>query len=315
MTMKTILVPVDDSIHSIHALQYLAKMKPVLQDIIYKLLYIQPRLSDYIVDEAKSDSVARKKLEQVNEKHAALGHENLERHKERLLRMNVAEESIMLFNRRRDVGVAQDILQFAYSDGVDAIAIGRRGYSKFQDTFIGSTTVNIVDHVKDIPVWVIDGEAASRNILFSVDGSVNSVKALDHLHDFLKQNPDLVLNLFHVHPSLQDCCEVDFTAAQDSEDLNTVGQIIERADRQCIENFMATAMGKIDKMKIHEDNLKTKSQAGKVSIGKAILAEFKENGYGTLVVGKRGIDKRFFMGSVSTYLLTHLENGALWIVP
>lgn len=164
--MKTILVPVDNSIHSIHALQYLAKMSPVSQDMTYKLLYIQPRLSDYIVDEAKRDSVALKKLEQVNEKHAALGHDILERHKERLVQMNVAEKRITLFNRRRNVGIAQDILQFAYDYGVDAIVIGRRGYSKLQDTFIGSTTVNIVDHDKDIPVWVIDGEVHEGDLSF-----------------------------------------------------------------------------------------------------------------------------------------------------
>ena len=44
--------------------------------------------------------------------------------------------------------------------------------------------------------------------------------------------------------------------------------------------------------------------------------DYAEKGdYRTLVVGRRGIDKSFFMGSVSRYMINNLSNGALWVIP
>jgi hypothetical protein len=118
-----------------------------------------------------------------------------------------------------------------------------------------------------------------------------------------------------VQPSLRDCCGIDVAAVQTSEDERLVYRVIEKADRQCIENFMDHALRKFKEKKIDGDRLKIKVQPTKLNIGKTIAEEFRNGRYGTLVVGKRGASKRFFMGSVSHYLVTHLQNGALWLVP
>jgi hypothetical protein len=34
-----------------------------------------------------------------------------------------------------------------------------------------------------------------------------------------------------------------------------------------------------------------------------------------VVVGRRGLNKKYFTGSVSRYLMNQFSNGALWIVP
>ena len=313
--MKKFLLPADDSIHSIHALQYMLMMSSVMQDFIYMLFYVQPIISDYLKEEAKKDRKASEKLRQLDENYAALGNNILNRHKKWLMRFNVPEEKIAIMTQRRKEGVARDIIHQAYSELADAITIGRRGFSKFQDTFIGSTTKNVIEHTADIPVWVVDGEIISKEILLAVDGSTDSFKALEYLCDILRHDPDLTLTLFHVQPSLRDCCEIEFAATQSPEDEELVSSIIEKADRHCIENFMDHALRKLKEKKIYGDRLKLKAQPTKFNIGKTIVEEFRNGNYGTLVVGKRGVDKRFFMGSVSHYLVSHLENGALWIVP
>ena len=54
---------------------------------------------------------------------------------------------------------------------------------------------------------------------------------------------------------------------------------------------------------------------GRKSVGKAIM-DFSEKGdYRTLVVGRRGIDRSFFMGSVSRYMINNLSDGAVWVIP
>ena len=48
---------------------------------------------------------------------------------------------------------------------------------------------------------------------------------------------------------------------------------------------------------------------------KAVLDEFQQGNFGTLVVGRRGMNKKFFTGSVSGYLMNEFSEGALWVVP
>lgn len=312
--MKQFLLPVDDSKNSIHALQYMSMMSPLLQEFIYMLFYVQPTISDYLVAEAKNDPNALEKFKQLDEKNTTLGNNILNRYKEWLMRLNVPEERIKLLTQRRKEGVARDILQQAWSELVDAITIGRRGFSKFQDIFIGSTTKNVIEHNGDIPVWIVDGLIISKEILFAVDGSTDSFKALEYLCDMLRQSPDVKLTIFHVQPSLRDFCGIELTAMQNAEDEELVTNVFEKANRHCIKDFMEHAWRKLKEKEIDGDRLKVKTQASKFNIGKAIVNEFKNGKYGTLVVGRRGVNKSFFMGSVSHYLITHLENGALWVV-
>jgi nucleotide-binding universal stress UspA family protein len=313
--MKKFLLPVDDSIHSTRALQYMAMMASVLKDFIYMLFYVQPIISDYLKEEAKKVPKAAEKLKQLEQNNSAFGNAILKRHKEWLMQLDVPEENIISLTQRRKEGVARDIIHHAYSELVDAITIGRRGFSSFQETFIGSTTKNVVEHSADIPVCIVDGEISAKEILLAVDGSMDSFKALEYLCGMLRDDPDLILTLFHVQPSLRDCCGIDVGAVQTPEDEQLVYRVIEKANRQCIENFMEHALRKFKENKIDKDKLKIKVQPTKLTVGKTIAEEFRNGRYGTLVVGKRGVSKRFFMGSVSHYLVTHLQNGALWMVP
>lgn len=314
--MKKILIPVDGSIHSTDAMNYVVTVSPVLQETIFSLFHVQPILSDYIVEEARKNPKAMEKLKQLYEDNEAGAKELLDRHKDHLIRSGVPGERIEAQTRRRKEGTSKDIIQQALSGAADGILIARRGLSKIQDTLIGSTTRSIIDHNANIPVWVVDGEISSRNILVSVDGSTSSKKALDYVLDLITKNPDVELTLFHVQPSLKDYCEIDFTEAQEAnENQEDVAKIVEQANRQCIENFMQYARQKISEKGIDEDKLNFKTQSVRMNIGKAVIDEFRQGDYGTVVAGKRGIGNKFFMGSVSNYLITHLENGALWIVP
>jgi nucleotide-binding universal stress UspA family protein len=239
----------------------------------------------------------------------------LNRHKERLMGRNVPKERILLLTHRRIEGLAWDIIHQAWNESVDAVIMGRRGFSRFQDTFIGSTTKNVIEHNTDIPIWMVDGEITSRNILLAVDGSTNSVKALTYLCDILRRDPDALLTLFHVQPSLRDHCGIEFAEAQSLESDEIISKFVEKADRECVDNFMGYALRRLKELGIHEDRVTLTTRPTRLNIGKTIIEEFENGIYGTLVVGKRGVCGGHFMGSVSNYMITHLENGALWIIP
>ncbi len=51
-----------------------------------------------------------------------------------------------------------------------------------------------------------------------------------------------------------------------------------------------------------------------MDLGKAILDEAKKGKYGTVVIGRRGVDRAFFMGSVSRHVLDKISERAVWVV-
>ena len=67
---------------------------------------------------------------------------------------------------------------------------------------------------------------------------------------------------------------------------------------------------------IPEAQLKTKVVDGTRDAASDILKEAKGNGYGTVVLGRRGHSgvKEFFMGSVTSKVLQDYAGMAVWIV-
>jgi nucleotide-binding universal stress UspA family protein len=66
----------------------------------------------------------------------------------------------------------------------------------------------------------------------------------------------------------------------------------------------------------HGNQITTKVVTGTHSRAGAIVKEAKEGGFGTIVVGRRGLSKvqEFFMGRVSNRVIQLGKNHAVWVV-
>ena len=69
---------------------------------------------------------------------------------------------------------------------------------------------------------------------------------------------------------------------------------------------------KVAGLKENQIGLKVIKRA--VNVGKAILDHARQGNYGTVVIGRRGVDNAFFMGSVSKYVLDKISGRAVWVV-
>ena len=67
---KKILLAVDGSIHSRHAVHYAVRMSSVVRDFTCTLLHIQPCLSQFLLDEARTDFKAKAELKKVIRRNA-----------------------------------------------------------------------------------------------------------------------------------------------------------------------------------------------------------------------------------------------------
>jgi len=275
------------------------------------VMHVQPTISQYLLDEAKNKPQAYAELEKLNRKNAESAQLLLEKYKTQMVAAGVAEENLQLKTQPRLLGVAKDILEASMAGRFDALILGRRGLSGLQDMLIGSVSANIVNNSEDTPIWLVDEEGASQDIMVAVDGSENSFKAVDHLAFMIGGNTDLKISFFHVAPRLKDFCPVDF----DESHSEALEEIIRKGDQHCVDQFFSHARKRLSEAGIQEKQISFKTSEGVFRVGKAVLDEYHRGSFGTLVVGRRGMNKKFFTGSVSRYLVNKFSNGALWVVP
>jgi nucleotide-binding universal stress UspA family protein len=308
---KKILAAVDDSPHSRRALEYAARMSAVIPDLQLTLLHIQPAVSRYLLEEAERDPDARRQLKRIASHHAEAGEALLERHREHLARTGFAGLVAETLNRPRNLGLAKDILDQAQNGLLDAILVGRRGASALQELFVGSVSANLIDNSVLIPVWLVDGEVSSTRILAAVDGSEASLKAIDHLTFALSGNPQARLSFYHATPRLGDYCEIDFNQRQAEE----IAAAVTRGDRRCMDEFFALALRKLAEAGLGEDRVEIKTGTSNFGVGRSILNAAREGGFGTVVLGRRGMNRAFFSGSVSNYVVQNLADASAWVIP
>jgi nucleotide-binding universal stress UspA family protein len=308
---KKLIIAVDDSRHSKSAVRYVAGVYNVLKDMKLTLMHVQPTISQYLLEEAKKSSQAYAELEKVNRKNTETADRLLAAYKEQMMALGIAEEDIQLNTQARMLGVAKDILVFSAAGKFDALVMGRRGLSGLGEVFLGSVSANVVNHSTDTPVWLVDEEGSSNDIMVAVDGSENSLKAVDHLALMMAKNTDVKITFFHVTPRLQDFCPVDFEETR----TEALEEIIRRGDKECIDQFFLHANKRLTEAGIRENQIRVKVAEGVFRVGKAVLDEYRQGNFGTLVIGSRGMNKKYFTGSVSRYIINEFTGGALWVVP
>ena len=309
--VKKILIAVDDSLQSKNAVRYVTRLSARLENLNIVLFNAQPMVSQFLVDEAKKKVDSQRELKAVMERNAITSQKLLDNYRLLMGQEGVDESRIQTVIQPRKLDIAKDIIEFAQDGRFDALVIGRRGISNLQELFMGSVSSNITQNSNVIPVWIIGGDVAPAKFLVAVDGSEYSLRAIDHLAFALSDAVGISLTFLHVRPKLKDYCEVDFEATQ----AQALEDLIRKGDKACIDNFYTVALKKLNEFDIGEDRIQTKTVTGLANIGAAILKEIQTGNYDTVVMGRSGVNKSFFTGSVTSTVLNKISKGAVWLVP
>ncbi|MDZ7830331.1 MAG: universal stress protein [Desulfobacterales bacterium] len=308
---RKILIAVDQSVHAKQAIKYAARTGGLVKNMDFVLFHVQPMISQYLVEEARSKPKARSQLEALRQKNHQASLELLENCKTRLTETGIGAERIETKTAPREAGVADDIIQMAEAGRYDTILIGRRGISAFQEFFVGSVTTNLVAHAKQIPVWLVDGMVASDHVLIAVDGSVNSLRALDHAVFILSETKEPKIELLHVKPRFGDFCEMDLGDME----TDNLKQAMENADQRCLTDFQVQAMNMLKDAGFTDSQVQFRQIEKRLSPANAIVEELHKGDFGTLVIGKRGMSASQFMGRVAGTMVQKIQDRAVWIVP
>ncbi|MCP4745689.1 MAG: universal stress protein [Desulfobacteraceae bacterium] len=308
---KMIAVGVDDSIYSANAITYAASMAKVIPELSITLLHIQPQVSRYLIDEAMKSLKAENKLNKLVKKNSEAANVMLEAYREQLIRLGIPEQRVSVRTQPQVAGTADDIMAICQALSFDAVLVGRRGLGYLHGLILGSLTANIVCHSQLIPVWVVDGQIRSNDIVLAIDGSSRSLRALDHLAFMLSSSGAVKINMIHIRPKLRDFCEVNLSGT-----VNPVADnLLLDNNQKCLDDFYSQVVTVLESNGFSRQSFDLNIVSNKLFAGKAICEAARQGGFGTVVVGKRGTAKSLHFGSISRYVLQKIENQAVWIVP
>ena len=229
---KKVLIGVDGSIHARHAIKYAAELYQSLRDISYSVIHIQPTISQYLADEAEKTADGKGKLEKIHKKNHATALELLSECRETLIRLGVKTGDIDQITQPRKHDVAKDLLDYAEKENVCALLVGRRGISYVTEMMIGSVTSELLTRTKLIPIWIVDNQVQSRNIVVAVDGSPGSLRAVDHVSFVQAGSKFDKITFLHVIPKLSDFFPVE--TVKNEEEMDT---LIKTSDQKCTDDF------------------------------------------------------------------------------
>ena len=308
---KKILLAVDNTNPSKKLIQYAVSMSSVIENLHVVLFHIQPLISFFLQEEAQKKASAKKELDRIIDKNKAAAQTLLDDYKDMLTASGISAEQIECITRTRNLGYAKDIIECAQKKLYDAILVGRRGVSGIQKMYSGSVTSDIIEQSQVIPVWLVDGDVPRGNILIAIDGSEASLRAVDHAGFILGSNPETHLTLLHVSTNADNFCEVDL----ENEPNTSLLEIVAQGDKALIDRFCPKALKTLKDAGISENRIKIETLTGKRRVGKAIMDFAQKGNFTTLVIGRRGVNKSFFMGSASRYIINKLSDRVLWVVP
>jgi nucleotide-binding universal stress UspA family protein len=159
-----------------------------------------------------------------------------------------------------------------------------------------------------------------HNALIAVDGSRNSLRAVEYAGRVFAPNPEARLVLYHILPAISrmnlDKKEIKAIDARKAERPDLAGFYWQLEDEEKISKFFAQATKVLVQEGVQPEQIKSKFSVKKGEIADAILEEVKLGHYETLVLGRRGISrvKEVFQGSLSTKVVREARGCAVCVV-
>jgi nucleotide-binding universal stress UspA family protein len=209
-----------------------------------------------------------------------------------------AEKAVDIKIQDRKKGVARDIIIEAQK-GYDAVLVRRRGATTLKNIIVGSVTHKLLEKLSFVPLLIAGRKPANKKVLVAVDGSPGATKAVQLVADMLGPLGTYQVKLVYV---------VRGGNASDAEELagngiNDAGPIFKPA------MDILTAAG------FPPEKISTKIITGVMSRAGAIVNKAEKGGWGTIVVGRRGLSgvSDFFMGRVSNKVVHAGRKDTVWI--
>jgi nucleotide-binding universal stress UspA family protein len=159
-----------------------------------------------------------------------------------------------------------------------------------------------------------------HKVLVAVDGSRNSLRAVEYAGKVFAPNSEARLVLFQILPSISkmllDTKEMKTIDARKDERPELAGLYWRLEDEEKMDKFFSVARELLMQTGVKPEQIKSKFGVKSGEIADAILEEVELGNYQTLVLGRRGLSRvrEFFLGSVSTQVVREAKGCAVCVV-
>jgi len=218
----------------------------------------------------------------------------MEKARRLFLDQNVPQDAVRIKIQERKVGIARDIIHESQND-YHGVVVGRWGMNMLKDFLCGSIANKLIGSLINVPLCVVGGTPKIGKILVAIDASEGAMRAIDYVNTMV-DSLHWEVTLFHAVRDL------------DREELHQA----EKSMKYVFEE----AFGHLEKAGFNSNQITTRLITGVSSRAGAILVEALKEGYGTIVVGRRGLShvEEFFMGRVSNKVIQMAREMAVWVV-
>jgi len=309
---RKVLIAIDGSTQSLKAVRYVGRTFGPVEGFRVDLLHLIKGAPPFLVQEAKTDPHALARLKTIQAKVRRQGEDFLAQAREEAARSGIDPERVTARQAEIKTGLAKDIVFEAQNGLYDALVMGRRGLGRVQEMFMGSVSSQCVELAKSVPVWLIDGQVDSDKVLLALDGSEDSFRAVDHVGFILARHPRLTATLVHVSTSLAAYCSLE----EDEELARIQEELLKKEEDYCLTNYFGRAIKMLTEAGVDRDRIQVNFIPKSVELARTILKEARDGGYGTIVVGRRGLSglKGLLLGSVSNRIIQGGQDMAVWVV-
>ena len=290
-----ILLAVDGSDQAFKAVRYVSRlflpnrMEVVLFHVMTKIPESFWDIEKEPADVHKVATISARGLKQKNEIQ-----EFMTRARQLFLDQNFPEDAVSIKIQAKKTGIARDIIYESYDD-YDGVVVGRWGMSLLQDFLWGSIANKLMGRLTHVPLCVVGGTPQIGKILVAIDASEGAMRAVDYVGTVVN-SADWEIILFHA------------VGVLDREELH-------KAEKSMASVFEATS-SHLEKAGFNRNRITTRMVTGVPSRAGAIIEEALNGGYGTIVVGRRGLSdvEQFSMGRVSNKVIHMAHEIAVWVV-
>lgn len=290
-----ILLAVDGSDQAFEAARYVSRLfAPNRIDVV--LFHVATKIPESFWDIEEDPELMLKEAAPSGSEHQQEEkiHKLMERARQLFLDRGVPEDAAIAKIQERQVGIARDIIYESERD-YQAVVLGRWGMSLLKDFLWGSIADKLLGRLTHVPLCVVGGTPHVGKILVALDASKGAMRAVDYVST-IADGSDLEVTLFHA--------------------VRALGEEISHKAEESMESVFEEAISRLEDAGFGRNQITTRMATGVLSRAGAIIQDALKGGYGTIVVGRRGLSyvEEFSMGRVSNKIIHMAKEMAVWVV-
>jgi len=305
-----LLIPLADNHASYHSLAYCALLFSEQQNCTFQLLHCSSQSPSSLLPEPSEPRDSLFPHCSSLQEQEVVVHPILEKGLKILEEYGVQAANISTSHVSSARQIAQTIIHQADHHLSDCIVVSRRGVGYLAEIILGSVSATLCRSSHNTPLWLIDGEVKSKDVLVAVDGSLQTLRAVDHLAFMLQNRTDISIYLYHCSLFLAPppFCRIElFYGEWDREwckrHLSGDGCLF-NGPRQLLRDAG-----------IPPERIITLPETRQLEESTSIISQARSHGCGTILLGRRTPEARkgFFRG-VSNRTIRQTQDMAVWVI-